>query len=96
MFCSALKERFSDSTSGLDKAYPRLLVDEIGFDGNQWLVTGSNRHLADALGFMQKGKLGECPTVNDWRAKADVWATGHVMAGTTLADCVNSVRGNPR
>ena len=71
-FCSALKERFSDPTSGLGKAYLRLLVDEIRLDGNALVVTGSHRRLADAIGFMQKRKLGEVPSfVNDWRARQD-------------------------
>jgi site-specific DNA recombinase len=69
-FCSALKERFADPTSGLGKAYLRLLVDEIRLDGNELVVTGSHRRLADAIGFMQKRKLSEVPSfVNDWRAR---------------------------
>jgi site-specific DNA recombinase len=71
-FCSALKERFSDPTSGLVKAYLRLLVGEIRLDGNALVVTGSHRRLADAIGFMQKRKLGEVPSfVNDWRARQE-------------------------
>ncbi len=35
-FCTALKERFTDPTSGLGKAYLRLLVDDIRFDGSDW------------------------------------------------------------
>ena len=71
-FCTALKERFTDPTSGLGKAYLRLLVDEIRLDGNELVVTGSHRRLADAIGFMQKRKLGEVPSfVNDWRARQD-------------------------
>jgi len=69
-FGAALKERFADPTSGLGKAYPRLLVDEIRLDGNELVVTG--RRLAHAIGFMQKRKLGEVPSfVNDWRARQD-------------------------
>jgi putative transposase len=71
-FCSALKERFSDPTSGLGKAYLRLLVDEIRLDGNDLVVTGSHRRLADAIGFMRKRKLSEVPSfVNDWRARQE-------------------------
>ena len=71
-FCTALKERFNDPSSGLGKAYLRLLVDEIRLDGNALVVTGSHRRLADAIGFMQKRKLGEVPSfVNDWRARWD-------------------------
>jgi len=71
-FCSALKERFNDPTSGLGKAYLRLLVDEISLQGNALVVTGSHRRLADAIGFMQKRKLGEVPSfVRDWRARQD-------------------------
>ena len=71
-FCAALKERFTDPTSGLGKAYLRLLVDDIKLDGNELVVTGSHRRLADAIGFMQKRKLGEVPSfVNDWRARRD-------------------------
>ena len=32
----------------------------------------SHRRLADAIGFMEKRKLGEVPTfVNDWRARQE-------------------------
>src|SRR5207244_12630393 len=71
-FCTALKERFTDRTSGLSKAYLRLLVDEIKLDGNELIVRGSHRRVADAIGFMQKRKLGEVPSfVNDWRARQE-------------------------
>ncbi len=71
-FCSALKERFADPTSGLGKAYLRLLVDEIRLDGNDLVVTGSHRRLAHAIGFMEKRKLGEVPSdVNDRGARRD-------------------------
>ena len=71
-FCAALKDRFNDPTSGLGKAYLRLLVDEIKLDGNELVVRGSHRRLADAIGFMEKRKLGEVPSfVNDWRARRD-------------------------
>ncbi len=53
-FCKALEERFADPTSGLVKAYLRLLVDEIQCDGTELVVTGSHRRLADAGGLMQK------------------------------------------
>ena len=70
--CAALQERFTDPTSGLGKAYLHLLVDEIKLDGDELVVTGSHRRLADAIGFMQKRKLGEVPSfVNDWRAAHD-------------------------
>ena len=42
-FCVALKERFNDPTSGLGKAYLRLLVDEIKLDGDELIVRGSHR-----------------------------------------------------
>jgi site-specific DNA recombinase len=71
-FCAALKDRFNDPASGLGKAYLRLLVDEIKLDGNEPVVRGSHRRLADAIGFMEKRKLGEVPSfVNDWRARRD-------------------------
>ena len=71
-FCAALKERFTDPTSGLGKAYLRLLVDDIKLDGNELVVTGNHRRLADAFGFMQKRKLGEVPSFVDvWRARRD-------------------------
>ena len=71
-FCAALKERFGDATSGLGKAYLRLLVDEIRLAGNELVISGSHRRLADAIGFMQKRKLGQVPSfVNDWRARQD-------------------------
>lgn len=55
-----------------ERAYLRLLVDEISLEGNELIVRGSHRRLADAIGFMQKRKLGEVPSfVNDWRARQD-------------------------
>ena len=73
VFCAALKERFEDPTSGLGKAYLRLLVDEIKLNGNELVVQGSHRRVADAIGFLQKRKLGEVPSyVNDWRARQDL------------------------
>ena len=72
VFCTALKERFADPTSGLGKAYLRLLVDEIKLNGNELVVHGSHRRVADAIGFLQKRKLGEVPSyVNDWRARRE-------------------------
>ena len=54
------------------KNLPRLLVDEIKLDGNDLLVCGSHRRLADAIGFMEKRKLSEVPSfVNDWRARRE-------------------------
>ena len=71
-FCAAPKERFTDPASGLGKAYLRLLVDEIKLDGNELVVTGSHRRLADAFGFMQKRKLGEVPDDRLKRPDADL------------------------
>ena len=51
-FFAALKERFKDPTSVFGKAYLRLLVDEIKLDGNQFIVRGTHRGVADAIGFM--------------------------------------------
>ena len=66
------KERFADPASGLGKAYLRLLVDEIKLDGDELIVRGSHRRIADAIGFMQKRKLGEVPSfVNAWRARQE-------------------------
>ena len=71
-FCTALKQRFNDPASGLGKAYLRLLVDEIKLHGNELVVRGSHRRVVDAIGFMQKRKLGEVPSfVNEWRARRD-------------------------
>ena len=60
-FCAALKDRFNDPASGLGKAYLRLLVDEIKLDGNELVVRGSHRRLADAIGFMEKESWVKCP-----------------------------------
>ncbi len=72
-FCTVLRERFDDPGSGLGKAYLRLLVEEIKLDGNELIIRGSHRRVADAIGFMHKRKLGEVPSfVNDWRARQDL------------------------
>lgn len=71
-FCAALKERFNDPASGLGKAYLRLLVDDITLHGNELVVRGTHRRVVDAIGFMQKRRLGEVPSfVNDWRARQE-------------------------
>ena len=47
-----------------------LPADEIKLDGNELVVRGSHRRLADAIGFMEKRKLGEVPSfANEWRAR---------------------------
>jgi site-specific DNA recombinase len=85
-FCTALKERFADRTSGLGKAYLRLLVDEIKLDGNELIVSGSHRRLADAIGLMQKRKLGAAPSfANDWRRSC---CSEIVCFGIAPAACV--------
>ena len=72
--------------SGLGKAYLRLLVDEIRLDGNELVVTGGHRHLADAFGFMEKRKLGEVPSfVRDWRARDDSNVRPLPSEGSTLS-----------
>ena len=85
-FCAALKGRFADPTSGLGKTHLRLLVDEIRLDGNELVVTGSQRHLADSIGFMEQRKLGEVPGyVNDWRARDDSNVRPLPSEGSTLS-----------
>ena len=52
--------------------YGKYSGNEIKLDGNELVVRGSHRRLADAIGFMEKRKLGEVPSfVNDWRARRD-------------------------
>lgn len=54
-------DRFSDPTSGPGKAYLRLLADEISLQGNELVVTGSHRRLADAIGFRRKESWEKWP-----------------------------------
>jgi hypothetical protein len=57
----------------LGKAYLRLLVDEIRLEGDELKIRGSYRRLADAMGLMEKMKLGEVPSfIPDWRARQDL------------------------
>jgi len=57
---------------GSAKRYRRLLVDEIRLEGNELKVRGSYRKLADALGLMERTKLGEVPSfMPEWRAGED-------------------------
>ena len=85
-FCAALKGRFADPTSGLGKTHLRFLVDEIRLDGNELVVTGSQRHSADSIGFMEQRKLGEVPGyVNDWRARDDSNVRPLPSEGSTLS-----------
>jgi site-specific DNA recombinase len=69
-FCRALKKRLTDPASGLGKAYLRLVVDEIRLEGDELRIRGSYRRLADAMGLMEKMKLGEVPSfIPEWRAR---------------------------
>jgi branched-chain amino acid transport system substrate-binding protein len=71
-FCKALKARLIDVQSGLGKAYLRLLVDEIQLEGNELKLRGSYRRMANAIGLVDKMKLGEVPSfIPDWRARQD-------------------------
>ena len=61
-------------------------MDEIKLDGNELVVRGSHRRLADAIGFMEKRKLGEVPSfVNDWRARDDSNVRPLPSEGSTLS-----------
>ncbi len=72
-FCKVLKDRLTDSNSGLGKAYLRLLVDEIRLQGDELTVRGSYGQLSEALGQVEKMKLGEVPSfIRDWRARQDL------------------------
>jgi len=71
-FCTALKVRFNDPSSGLAKAYLRLVVDEIRLEKNELKIRGSYQRLADAVGLVDRGSLGEVPRlVSNWRARRD-------------------------
>jgi DNA invertase Pin-like site-specific DNA recombinase len=48
-FCSALKSKLQEKSSGLGKEYLKLLVDEIRVDGNKVSVRGSHAALAAAI-----------------------------------------------
>jgi hypothetical protein len=55
-------------------------------NANELVVTGSHRRLADAIGFMQKRKLGEVPSfVRDWRARDDSNVRPLPSEGSTLS-----------
>jgi site-specific DNA recombinase len=70
--CDALKACISDPTSGLGKAYLRLLVDKIRLEDNELKMRGSYHRLADAMGLMERMKLGEVPSfITEWRARQD-------------------------
>jgi hypothetical protein len=71
-FCKALKARLTDAQSGLGKAYLRLLVDDIRLERNELKIRGSYRRMANAIGLMDKMKLGEVPSfIPEWRARQD-------------------------
>ena len=72
-FCAALRARLTDVGSGLGKAYLRLLVEEIRLEGDQLTLRGGYGRLADAVGLMDKMKLGEVPSFERvWRARQDL------------------------
>jgi len=63
---------FDRATTGLDRLYCACWWTRSKLDGNELVVSGSQRRLADAFGFMDKRKLGEVPSfVHDWRASVD-------------------------
>jgi site-specific DNA recombinase len=72
-FCLALRDRLADPTSGFGRAYLRLLVAEIRLEGRELKIQGSYARLADAVGLLEKKKLGEVPSfVRAWRARQDL------------------------
>jgi len=72
-FCQALKDRLTDPMSGFGKAYLQLLVEEIRLEGRELKIRGSYSRIADAIGLLEKKKLGEVPSfVRDWRARQDL------------------------
>ena len=72
VFCEALKDRLTDPPSGLGKAYLQLLVDEVRLEGRELKIRGSYSRLADAIGLLEKKKLGEVPSfARNWRARQD-------------------------
>ncbi len=71
-FCDTLQARMRDPSTGFGKAYLHLLVDEIRLDGDQLKMRGSYGKLADAIGSLEKKKLGLVPSfVPTWRARDD-------------------------
>ncbi len=93
-FCKALKERLIDSNSGLGKAYLRLFVDEMRLQGNELAVRGSYGQLAEALGVLEKMKLGEVPSfIRDWRARRD--SNPRPLASESLGEIARLTQSTP-
>ncbi len=68
----ALKGRFTDPSSGLGKAWLRLIVDEIRLEGAELKIRGSYDRLAQAYGLLEKKRLGEVPSlIPHWRPVRD-------------------------
>jgi site-specific DNA recombinase len=71
-FCKALKDRLTDTSSGLGKAYLGLVVEKIRLEGNKLTLRGGYDQLAEAVGFTNKMRLGEVPSlIPAWRARSD-------------------------
>jgi site-specific DNA recombinase len=75
-FCSALKIKLQDKSSGLGKEYLKLLVDEIRVDGNMVCVRGSHAALAAAITGKKLGthshERGRVPSFGlDWLPEQD-------------------------
>jgi site-specific DNA recombinase len=75
-FCSALKIKLQDKSSGLGKEYLKLLVDEIRVDGNKVCVRGSHAALAAAITGKKLGtrshERGRVPSFGlDWLPEQD-------------------------
>lgn len=86
-FCRELKEKLADPASRFGKAYLRLVVDEIRLDGRELRIRGSFGKLADAVGSLEKKKLGLVPSsVSDWRARHDSNVRPLPSEGSTLSN----------
>ncbi len=67
LFCTALKMKLKDRSSGFGKEYLRHIVSEIRITGNQAEISGSRAALAQAVSQMKTGTSLEVPAfVSDW------------------------------
>ncbi len=77
-FCTALKRKLEDRTSGLGKEYLKLLVDEIRVEGNRVCVRGNRAALAKAITNKKLGDRSALPALAKDRVPSfgSVWLPG--------------------
>jgi site-specific DNA recombinase len=87
LLCNEITARFSSPSTGLGKAWLRLVVSEIRLEGSELKIIGSYDRLAQAYGMLENKRPGEVPSlISDWRARHDSNVRPLPSEGSTLSN----------